>query len=90
MIQELNGGHGKRRQDTVVLSLYRKLREDMAKLKKGPPLDIRRQAVWQSILIINCATKAWANTDKIPKHIWGLLNACDAGAIYNSTPGGIK
>ncbi len=41
MTSELMGGHWKRCQDMVAVNLNRKRREDLAKLKKFPPIDHR-------------------------------------------------
>ncbi len=56
--------------------------------KKSPPTDHRREAVSKSFLIIKCVARAWSSQPSMPKAMWGLVNTCSAGAIYNTTHGG--
>lgn len=90
MANDLSGGHWQRCHDQLVVNLNRKRRDDLAKLKKFPPAEHRQEAVHKSFLIMMCIGKAWGEKEAMPRSMWGLLNVCAAGAIYNSTHGGRK
>lgn len=90
MVAELQGGHWKRCHDQLLLNHNRKMREDLAKLKKFPPLEERRAAVLKSFLTIKCVARRWAGQPSMPRRLWGLLNANAVGSLYNCTHGGRK
>ena len=90
MIDQIKGGHWKRCQEQVIVSLNRKRREDSIKLKKFPTIEHRQAAVRKSFLIMKAIAKRWSGEESMPRANWGLMNTCAAGAIYNCTHGGRK